>query len=384
MAAESDSSSGPPREATAARRLAMLGALLGAFASAYLLIDYAWGSGICLTGSGCDVVRQSPFAYPLGVPMPALGLAFYTACVILLLVGARRDRLALGISTRAATTAMAAVGLLAMAALTAIELAVIRAVCSTCLLSAVGSVLLAAGAWRMVRASPNPPDEPPRRTGRARREAEACEQGEWQGFVRLTAAATSVLAVVLAGLVVLPVLSSDRAVGAAPDEVAARPRTGEGPMELVVFSDFQCPACARVAPMLRLLAAEGSVTLVYRYFPLTGIHANALAAAQAAEAAHRQGAFWAYHDRIFASQSVWSGLGADAADAIFEQLASDLGLNVERWRLDRVAAADSVAADLATTARLALPGTPSIFIGGIRYTGPNTIDGLRAAAGVRG
>lgn len=112
--------------------------------------------------------------------------------------------------------------------------------------------------------------------------------------------------------------------------------------------------------------------------------ANALAAAQAAEAAHRQGAFWAYHDRIFASQSVWSGLGADAADAIFEQLASDLGLNVERWRLDRVAAADSVAADLATTARLALPGTPSIFIGGIRYTGPNTIDGLRAAAGVRG
>ncbi len=67
------------------RRIAIIGALLGAFASAYLLVDYVFGSGICLTGSGCDVVRASAFAYPLGIPMPLFGLAFYLAAVALLL-----------------------------------------------------------------------------------------------------------------------------------------------------------------------------------------------------------------------------------------------------------------------------------------------------------
>ena len=67
------------------RRMAIIGALLGAFASAYLLVDYVFGSGICLTGSGCDVVRASAFAYPLGIPMPLFGLAFYLAAVALLL-----------------------------------------------------------------------------------------------------------------------------------------------------------------------------------------------------------------------------------------------------------------------------------------------------------
>src|SRR6187401_2035450 len=67
------------------RRIAIIGALLGAFASAYLLVDYVFGSGVCLTGSGCDVVRASAFAYPLGIPMPLFGLAFYLTAVALLL-----------------------------------------------------------------------------------------------------------------------------------------------------------------------------------------------------------------------------------------------------------------------------------------------------------
>ena len=44
------------------RRIGLVGALVGVFASAYLLVDYVFGSGICLTGSGCDVVRASPYA----------------------------------------------------------------------------------------------------------------------------------------------------------------------------------------------------------------------------------------------------------------------------------------------------------------------------------
>ena len=67
------------------RRIAVAGALLGAFASAYLLVDYVFGSGICLTGSGCDVVRSSALAYPLGIPMPLIGLAFYLVGLVLVL-----------------------------------------------------------------------------------------------------------------------------------------------------------------------------------------------------------------------------------------------------------------------------------------------------------
>ena len=72
------------------RRIGLVGALVGVFASAYLLVDYVFGSGICLTGSGCDVVRASPYAYPLGIPMPLFGLGFYAIAAALLLANPAR------------------------------------------------------------------------------------------------------------------------------------------------------------------------------------------------------------------------------------------------------------------------------------------------------
>ncbi len=56
---------------------ALLASIVGASASAYLLVEYLTGQpGICLTGSGCDIVRASAFAYPLGIPAPLIGLLF--------------------------------------------------------------------------------------------------------------------------------------------------------------------------------------------------------------------------------------------------------------------------------------------------------------------
>jgi hypothetical protein len=56
------------------RALALLSAIFGIGVSAYLLVEYTTGQpGICLTGSGCDEVRASDFAYPLGMPMPLSG-----------------------------------------------------------------------------------------------------------------------------------------------------------------------------------------------------------------------------------------------------------------------------------------------------------------------
>src|SRR5580765_6756210 len=70
------------------RSAALLAAIVGAAASAYLLVEYVTGQpGVCLTGSGCDLVRASAYAYPLGVPMPLIGLAFYLMAIWLTIWG---------------------------------------------------------------------------------------------------------------------------------------------------------------------------------------------------------------------------------------------------------------------------------------------------------
>src|SRR5690348_2724487 len=90
------------------------------------------------------------------------------------------------------------------------------------------------------------------------------------------------------------------------------------PVTLMEYGDFQCPACGEYAPLIeQLIAAEGSSTLrvVFRHFPLPQ-HANAMVAAEAAEAASDQGKFWDMYRLIYAGQSSWENLSqADAAKA---------------------------------------------------------------------
>lgn len=79
---------------------------------------------------------------------------------------------------------------------------------------------------------------------------------------------------------------------------------------LIEYSDFQCPACQVYYPVVKQLTEElgNEILVVYRHFPLTTIHPNALPAAKAAEAAGKQGKFWEMHDMLFDKQSEWSAL----------------------------------------------------------------------------
>lgn len=74
---------------------------------------------------------------------------------------------------------------------------------------------------------------------------------------------------------------------------------------VVEYGDFECPNCKQAAPAVKMLLArfEGRVRIVYRHFPLEGVHPHALQAALAAEAAGAQGKFWPMHDFLFDSQS---------------------------------------------------------------------------------
>lgn len=149
---------------------------------------------------------------------------------------------------------------------------------------------------------------------------------------------------------------------------AATHKRGEGKITLVEFSDFQCPACLSIqTPLKEMLARyEGKVSLIYRHFPLSSIHQNAQAAAQAAEAAHLQGKFWEMHDWLFEKQGEWSGLGDLRSK--FGEYASALGMDQTKFDSDWESqpVKDAVAIDLLAATRYRLTGTPTFFVNGVK------------------
>jgi protein-disulfide isomerase len=108
------------------------------------------------------------------------------------------------------------------------------------------------------------------------------------------------------------------------------PALGPTPAKVVVlvFSDFQCPVCARVTDATHQIAEEwpGDVRVEFRQHPLP-IHPNAENAAIASLAAHRQGKFWEMHDVLFGHQSALD-------PASLEIYAQGLGLDMARFRKD--------------------------------------------------
>ncbi|MCY7367389.1 MAG: thioredoxin domain-containing protein, partial [Chamaesiphon sp.] len=92
---------------------------------------------------------------------------------------------------------------------------------------------------------------------------------------------------------------------------------------MLVFSDFQCPFCGTANKSLKEFMAKNKdkVTLVYKHFPLTQIHPEALPAARAAWAANKQGKFWEYHDALFANQ-------AKLGEAFYTETATSLKLDL--------------------------------------------------------
>jgi protein-disulfide isomerase len=77
---------------------------------------------------------------------------------------------------------------------------------------------------------------------------------------------------------------------------------------IVVFSDYQCPYCARVEPTLKQLLQqnEGKIKIYFRDFPLSSIHPFAEKAAEASRCAGEQGKYWEYHDMLFQKQNEWA------------------------------------------------------------------------------
>jgi protein-disulfide isomerase len=192
------------------------------------------------------------------------------------------------------------------------------------------------------------------------------------------AATLGVVALLALGAVSGGPPASPDASGLAP---TGSPRLGSGAIEVVEFADFQCPGCAALAPTIADLASSNEMSLVFRYFPLDSLHANADRSARAAAAADQLGSFWPMSEALFARQDAWKDLSGPDADAFFKGLATDLGLDVARWQAayDSADVAAAVNADRQAAIALGLAGTPSLYVGGTPYTGPLSAEGIRAA-----
>ncbi len=146
----------------------------------------------------------------------------------------------------------------------------------------------------------------------------------------------------------------------------------EGLVTVVEYGDFQCPFCGRAEPVLRSLLSEfGDLRFVWRHLPLTDVHPLAQLAAEAAEAAAHQGAFWAMHDRLLGGQP---RLGP--ADLVAH--AQALGLDVDRFMDDLAShvGAGQIIDDTTGADHSGVIGTPTFFIDGRRYQGPFDIGAL--------
>jgi protein-disulfide isomerase len=152
----------------------------------------------------------------------------------------------------------------------------------------------------------------------------------------------------------------------------------DAPVTLTEFGDYQCPACRSYHPIIDELMRRypTQLKLQFHHFPLVQIHANAMLAAQAAEAAGDQGKFWEMHDQLFLQQHVWAS--STNARAFFVSLAGQLGLNASQFSqsLDSTQTRDRILADVAKGRDANIPGTPTFFMNGQLVPGTPGVDEL--------
>ncbi|MGB9428914.1 MAG: thioredoxin domain-containing protein [Gammaproteobacteria bacterium] len=142
---------------------------------------------------------------------------------------------------------------------------------------------------------------------------------------------------------------------------------------LLEYGDYQCPSCGAAYPVVKQLQAQFADTLcfVFRNFPLTEMHPDALSAAMTAEFAGAHGPFWAAHDALYENQQ-------ELGWPLYQAIATRLHLPTGELRsaLEAGAYEKRIRTDFNGGVRSGVNGTPTFFINGRRYDGPATFDDI--------
>jgi protein-disulfide isomerase len=151
----------------------------------------------------------------------------------------------------------------------------------------------------------------------------------------------------------------------------------DAPVTVYEFSDFECPYCSKAKDTFEgvLKDYEGKVKVVHKNYPLP-FHKAAKPAAHAALAAQEQGKFWEMYDLLFKNQKQ-----LDQSTETYVGYAKELGLNVEKFKKDMKAAAESntIKEDMAMGKEVGVRGTPAYFINGQRLVGAQPASKFKSA-----
>src|ERR687898_772482 len=150
----------------------------------------------------------------------------------------------------------------------------------------------------------------------------------------------------------------------------------DAPVTLIEYGDYECPFCGQAEVVIReLLDSFGDdLRYVWRNLPLNDVHPHTQMAAEAAEAAAAQGAFWEMHDELLAHQD-------ELTELDLGRYAEGLGLDGDRFwdELRDGVHAERVAEDVASADASGVAGTPTFFINGRRHEGAYDIEALTDA-----
>ncbi len=159
------------------------------------------------------------------------------------------------------------------------------------------------------------------------------------------------------------------------DGTAPTKGTANAIITITEFSDFQCPFCRNSQSSLNrvLQKYKKKIRLIFKHLPLSEIHPQAFASAQAAFCAGRQGLFWQYHDALFNSESL--------SPEIFAKLASSLGLNISEFSecINSEASRTGVLKDINEARQLGVNSTPTFIINGRLFHGSLSFEDFQTA-----
>ncbi len=323
-------------------------ALIGLAFSSLLLGEYSSGGLLCSTGGGCDVVRASAYSSIAGVSVPVLGVIYFLA----LLAAAAMPQL------RAALLPLAAVGVLGGAAFIGIQALVIGAFCPLCLVVDFSAIAAGMAAW-MSREDATPPLTS-------------------QRAMRL--AGVAVVALSLGAISQWLAPPATTVVEQSPSQLpgaVAREQKAAGPVTVVEYLDFECPACRFQHEVFKEVLAEVDyeVRVVYMHSPLD-MHPSADGAARAyicVEANENKDVAKAMADRLFTRE--------DISLAAIEGMAEELG--IDQGELRRCMSSDVTSAHLERDLKLAqqvnVRSLPTFWIGRQKFVGTSDPATVRQA-----
>lgn len=147
---------------------------------------------------------------------------------------------------------------------------------------------------------------------------------------------------------------------------------------LTEYGDFACPGCGGAYAQIKTIKEEykDQIAFIFRNFPLTASHPNALAASTAAEAAGLQGKFWEMHDKLYENQNAWTSIDASKRTGVFTDYAKDIGLDTNKFATDlkdpKISA--KIRRDQAFGKKLNVDSTPTVYLGSEKLTTEETTD----------